>query len=71
MTTENERPAEMASTLSKLVAAIECGELTAPPHVVARLEGAIVVLEVLATGRSPSLDDFLASEQGRTKDHRH
>jgi len=48
------------STLRALVAAIETGELTAPPLLVARLEGAIVALEALASGRQPTAEDFLA-----------
>jgi hypothetical protein len=50
------------STLRALVGAIESGELTAPPLLVARLEGAIVALEALASGRQPTAEDFLSSE---------
>ncbi len=48
------------STLRALVAAIETGELRAPRLLVARLEGAIVALEALASGRQPTAEDFLA-----------
>jgi hypothetical protein len=50
---------EAAAILRKLVAAIESDELTAPALLVARIEGAIVALEVLAAGRLPSADDLL------------
>jgi hypothetical protein len=52
------RAAEAAATLRALVAAIETGELTGSPLLVARLEGAIVALEALASGRQLTADDF-------------
>jgi hypothetical protein len=52
---------EAAATLRALVAAIEADELGAPPLLVARLEGAIIGLEALASGRQPTADDFLGS----------
>jgi hypothetical protein len=59
MDADGTRPAEAAATLRVLVAAVEAGELTAPPLLVARLEGAIVALEALASGRQPTAEDFL------------
>jgi hypothetical protein len=56
---DTKRAAEAAATLRALVVAIGAGELTAPPLLVARLEGAIVALEALASGRQPTAEDFL------------
>jgi hypothetical protein len=52
---------EAAARLRALVAAIEADDLTAPPLLVARLEGAIVALEALASGRLPTAEDFPGS----------
>jgi hypothetical protein len=59
MANDSASASEAATTLRALVAAIEDGELTAPPLLVARLEGAIVALEALASGRELTADDFL------------
>jgi hypothetical protein len=59
MANDSTSASEAAATLRALVAAIEAGELTAPPLLVARLEGAIVALEALARGRQPTAEDFL------------
>ena len=51
--------AEAGATLRRVVAAVAAGELTAPATLVARLEGAALVFEVLATGRVPDAADLL------------
>lgn len=50
---------EAADSIRRLLNALHAGELTAPPMLVARLEGALVAVEVIATGRAPTPDDFL------------
>ena len=50
---------EAAHTIRRLLDLLHAGELTAPARLVARLEGALVALEVIATGRAPSPDDLL------------
>jgi len=44
--------AEAAEVLRRVIEAIERGDLTAPPLLVARLEGAINALEVLTSRQS-------------------
>jgi len=53
---------EAAHTIRRLITALHAGELTAPPMLVARLEGALVALEAVATGRAPTPDDLLKGE---------
>ncbi len=53
---------EAANTIRRLLDLLRAGELTAPPMLVARLEGALVALEVVATGRAPAPDDFLKGD---------
>jgi hypothetical protein len=53
---------EAADTIRRLLDTLRAGELTAPAMLVARLEGALVALEVIATGRAPSPDDFLKDD---------
>ncbi len=50
---------EAAKTIHRLLDLLRASELTAPARLVARLEGALVALEVIATGRAPSPDDLL------------
>lgn len=47
-----------AEVLEGLLAAVHRGELTAPALTVARLEGALIALKCLATGREYRFDDF-------------
>lgn len=54
-----EQVADAGASLRKLLDAVETGELTAPPYLVARLEGALIALAAVATGRTPSPDDFI------------
>ena len=60
MAEEKTRASEAAEVLRAIVAALDTDELTAPPLLVARLEGAIVALEALASGRQPTAEDFLS-----------
>jgi hypothetical protein len=53
---------EAAKTIRRLLDLLRAGELTAPAMLVARLEGALVALEVVATGRAPAPDDFLKGD---------
>ena len=53
---------EAADTIRRLLAALRAGELTAPPMLIARIEGALVALEVIATGRVPSPEDLLEAD---------
>ena len=53
---------EAAKTIRRLLDTLRAGELTAPAMLVARLEGALVALEVIATGRAPTPDDFLKGD---------
>jgi hypothetical protein len=62
MASEKETAAEAATSLRALISQIEAGGLTAPPLLIARLEGAVVALEALATGQAPTVDDFLGPE---------
>jgi hypothetical protein len=50
---------EAADTIRRFLAALRAGELTAPPMLTARIEGALVALEVIATGRAPTPEDLL------------
>jgi len=50
--------AEAAITLRRLLGAVEAGELTAPAGLTYRLQGAVIALETLATGRTPTADDL-------------
>ena len=60
---------EAAETIRRLLDTLRAGELTAPAMLVARLEGALVALEVVATGRAPTPDDLLKGESlHETKD---
>jgi hypothetical protein len=53
---------EAADTIRRVLGALRAGELTAPAMLVARLEGALVALEAVATGRAPTPDDLLKGE---------
>jgi len=50
--------AEAATTLRRLLGAVEAGELTAPAGLTYRLQGAVIALEALATGRIPTAEDL-------------
>ncbi len=50
--------AEAATTLRRLLGAVEAGELTAPAGLTYRLQGAVIALEALATGRVPTAADL-------------
>ncbi len=50
--------AEAATTLRRLLGAVEAGELTAPAGLTYRLQGAVIALEALATGRVPTAEDL-------------
>lgn len=47
-----------AETLRRLLHAIEAGELTASTAARYRLEGAVIALEALSTGKAPTADAF-------------
>jgi len=49
---------EAADTIRRFLVSLRSGELTAPAMLIARLEGALVALEVIATGRAPTPDDL-------------
>jgi hypothetical protein len=51
-------PADAAEVLRRVIAAIEHGELTAPPLLVARTEGAINALEALTSEHQPTVEGF-------------
>jgi hypothetical protein len=52
---------EAASVLRRLVATIDAGELTASASARYRIEGAVIALEALATGRVPAPGDLFDS----------
>jgi hypothetical protein len=59
----------VANNFRRFLGSLRAGELTAPPMLVARLERALVALEVIATGRAPTPDDLLKGESlHETKD---
>ncbi len=49
---------EAATTLRRLLADVEAGELTAPAGLTYRLQGAVIALEALATGRVPTAGEL-------------
>lgn len=50
--------ATAAKTLRRLLAAIDAGELTASTAARYRLQGAVIALEALATGKAPPVEAF-------------
>jgi hypothetical protein len=51
--------ADAAVTLRRLLEALRAPEACAPAAAVARLEGALIALDAVATGRTPLADDLL------------
>jgi len=51
--------ADAARTLRRLLEVVRGREVCAPPVVIARLEGAIIALDAVATGKTPVPDDLL------------
>jgi len=51
--------AEETKKLRHLLEAVRCRGVAAPASAVARLEGAVIALEAVATGRMPDTDDLL------------
>jgi hypothetical protein len=52
--------ADAAMTLRRLLLAVRAHEVGAPADVVARLEGAVIALDAVATGKTPETDDLLS-----------
>jgi hypothetical protein len=50
---------ELAESGTELRRLLEAVRVSAPTNVIARLEGAIIVLDALAAGKPPSADDLL------------
>jgi hypothetical protein len=50
---------EETKKLRHLLEAVRCRGVAAPASVVARLEGAVIALDALATGRMPDTDELL------------
>jgi hypothetical protein len=50
---------ELAKSATELRRMLEAVRPSAPANVIARLEGAIIVLDALAAGKPPSADDLL------------
>jgi len=50
---------EETKKLRHLLETVRCRGVAAPAAVVARLEGAVIALDALATGRLPDTDDLL------------
>ena len=53
---------EADDTIRRQLASLRAGELAAPPMLIARIEGALVALEVIATGRAPTSEDLLETD---------
>ncbi len=51
--------ADAAKTLRRLLEALRAPEACAPAEAVARLEGALIALDAVATGRTLLADDLL------------
>jgi hypothetical protein len=51
--------ADATRALRRLLEVVRAREVCAPPVVIARLEGAIIALEAVATGKTPVADDIL------------
>jgi hypothetical protein len=51
--------ADAAMTLRRLLLAVRADEVGAPAEAVARLEGAVIALDAVATGKTPKADDLL------------
>jgi hypothetical protein len=60
---------EAADTIRRLLAALRTGELIAPAMLLARIEGALVALEVIATGRAPTPEDLLEADSLDNTNH--
>ncbi len=60
-TSDTADPAEVAASLRTILAAIESGELTASTTYRARLEGAVVALDLMAGGEVGEIVDRLAT----------
>jgi hypothetical protein len=50
---------DAANTLRRLLQVVRARHLCAPADVVARLEGAVIALDAVATGKMPVADDLL------------
>jgi hypothetical protein len=50
---------EETKKLRHLLETVRCRGVAAPASVVARLEGAVIALDALATGKMPDTDDLL------------
>jgi hypothetical protein len=51
--------ADAAKALRRLLEVVRAREVCAPADVVARLEGAVIALEAVATGKTPVAHDLL------------
>jgi len=51
--------AEAAQALRHMLNAVRAREVAAPAEAIARLQGAVMALEAVATGRMPDVDDLL------------
>lgn len=51
-------PAAAAKAIADILRAIRDGEVTAPPGLVNRLEGAYIALAAFAEGRAPTPQEF-------------
>jgi len=52
--------ADAAMTLRRLLLAVRAHEVCAPADVVARLEGAVIALDAVATGKTPEAYDLIS-----------
>ncbi len=51
--------ADAVMTLRRLLEALRAPEVCAPADALARLEGALIALDAVATGKAPVADDLL------------